>query len=689
MIGRLAASLEAERDRWILWVPVAIGAGIAVYFGLAAEPPRWAGILVLVACGAAGLAVSAPGWRVLVIAVGLVALGFQAAVERSVAVAGPILAEPTGTVALSGRIAEIEPQEDGQRIVLDHLSINGALVVPDRVRLHLAAAIELRAGGRIALDAALFPPPSPAAPGAFDFARQAWFARIGAVGYALSTPRQLDRDDGASWWERCRLAHGDLRHRLTMRIVGAIDKAGLPPGIGAVAAALITAERGPVAPETLQAFRDAGLAHILVIAGMHLSMVAGLVFVGLRAALAAIPPLALRLDIKKVTAAGALAVTFCYLVVSGGPVPTQRAFIMNAIVLLALLCDREAISPRSITWAAIFVLLREPEALLGASFQLSFAAVYGLIAAYEAIGPKMVVWRRRLGGVVLYVGGILLTTQVAGTATAFYTAFHFDRFATYGLLGNLLAVPLVGFWVMPSALLAFLLMPFGCDGFGWRLMGLGLLKVSAIAHWVAGLPGATADLPAIPVSALVVFTAGGLWLCLWRTGWRLFGLIGMAAAVAVWMHARPPDLLVDGAGRLIAVRDDRGRLALSSSRAARHSREAWLRQAGQGDEVRLWRDEPPSLISCDATFCRYHRRGWTVAILRTAAAACPAADLIVAPAADHLACPGRGIDGADVARFGTIAVWLGEAKGLRIETVADWQGRRPWSRPVPLIGGNY
>jgi competence protein ComEC len=696
----LGAAFLAERDRWILWLPVGLGSGIACYFALPSEPLRGIGPLVLSICLlAAGLS-----WRhrpralLAAVALGVFALGFTLGAERSRTVAAPVLAHPTKAMAVEGRIAEVEPLEQGlHRLVLDRLALPemaGTASAPAKLRIRLReAAGAWRPGQRILLRAVLMPPPAPAAPGAYDFSRQAWFQGIGAVGYAVGPPRLLPDQDEVGWGERIRLGLANLRHALTERIVAAIEAGGAGRGVGWVAAALITAERGPVSPDLLQAYRDAGLAHILVIAGMHMSMVAGLVFVALRGGLAAIPWIALRYPIKKWTAVCALAITLGYLVISGAPVPTQRAFMMNAILLGAVLLDREAISLRSITWAALLILLLRPEALISASFQMSFAAVYGLISGYEAIGPSFSRWRQahrsRWSVPLFYVAGILLTTQIAGTATAFYTIFHFNRYATYGLLGNFLAVPVVGFWVMPSALLAFCLMPFGLDPWAWQMMGWGIVCVSGIAQWVAALPGASIDLPSMPMAALALFTLGGFWLLLWRHRWRLWGLAGMAAGVLLYALDHPPDVLIAPSGQMMAGRGADGGLVFSRHQGEKMLRETWVKQAGQGSEAAFWRDADDGRLSCDDLGCLYRHGRHLLALAQRPEALtddCRAADLVVvATPVLRSPCPSARwfIDMRALEQGGTHAFWL-ESDRPRLQTVADWQGDRPWNHTRPL-----
>jgi len=696
LAGRLGAELLAERERWVLWLPVAVGSGVAVYFALPVEPARWIGPAVILAAASAALALRRRlPLLMLALGVGAAALGFTDATERTRAVAAPVLERPAVAVALEGRILSIEPLDAGQRITLDRLALPlrdaGPRPTRVRVRLPARAAAELDPGERVALRATLLPPPAPAAPGAYDFARQAWFLGIGAVGYSLGEIRQVDAPPPSGWSDRIGIAIARARRALTQRIVAAIPG----DGAGAVAADLVTGERGAVPPKILQSYRDAGLAHILVIAGMHMSMVAGLVFVAVRGLLAGIPWIALRYPIKKWTAAAALLVMAGYLVISGASVPTQRAFVMNAIVLLAVLLDREAISLRTISWAALAVLLFEPDSLVGPSFQMSFAAVYALIAAYEAATPRLAAWRRGEGlgwwtMPALYLGGIMLTTLVAGGATAFFTVYHFDRYATYALLGNILAVPVVGFWVMPAALLAMLLLPFGLDGWGWWLMGKGIALVDAIAAMTSHLPGAAIDMPSMPPAALIVFALGGLWLCLWRRKWRRLGLAGMAAGLLLYALHAPPDLLIDGTGRLAALRATDGLLVFSPERGDRRARETWAQMAGQGTAMPTWSDD--SAVRCDAQGCIWHAPGHMVALERLPEASiedCRAADVVIVPVPMFAPCPTARLvlDGLALRRGGTHEIWLDGEEQPRVLTVAEWQGARPWSvRPLSRRG---
>ena len=683
------AQFLSERDRWVLWLPVSFGGGIGAYFSLPAEP--WAGVGPS-AVVAAGLAMAAVRRHAVALLLALATLsgtlGFALAAWRTGDMSAPVLDRRLGPVTVIGRVLYAEPREDGLRLTLGRPDVArlAPAQTPARIRVSVRRAADVpRAGDEVRLRAVLMPPPEPAIPGAFDFARAAWFQQLGAVGYAVSS---LEIRAGASAEfsvaDGFRLGLTRLRQELTNRILAAL------PGVtGAVAAALMTGERSAIPEDVDAAFRDSGLAHLLSISGLHLALVAGILFVGVRGGLALWEPIALRRPIKKWAAAAALLGTFGYLLLSGSAVPTQRAFVMAGLMLVAVMLDRNALSMRSVAWAAVAVLLLAPEALLNPGFQMSFAAVVALIAGYETAHGRLAAWRagadwwRRFA---LYVGGVLFTTLLAGFATAPYAAFHFGRFVDFGLLANLLAVPLTSIWVMPWAVAAFLLMPFGLESLALAPMGLGVDGVVAVARLVAGWPGAVSLVPAMPLWGLLALTGGGLWLCLWQRPWRLVGVLVVAVgAGSPWLEA-PPDILIDGEARLMAVRGGDGRLILSE-RARGMVAETWLRRNAQ-DDAAVWPREGPSAdgaLRCDAAGCIWRRDGVLVALARSEAAVeedCRSADVVIATVPVRGRCPSARavIDRFDIARAGAHALWLGPGGQIRAESVRAWRGDRPWVR---------
>jgi competence protein ComEC len=443
----------------------------------------------------------------------------------------------------------------------------------------------------------------------------------------------------------------------------------------------------------LAAFRDSGLQHILSISGLHIGMVAGIVFFSVRFALALLPRAALYWNTKKIAAVAAfLAITF-YAAFAVQSVPTQRSWLMTGVVLGAVLIDRQAITLRLVAWAAGLLLLVMPEALASASFQMSFAAVIALVAAWEATRGTFARlrasgnWRGRVG---VWLLSTVMTSLVAGLASAPFALYHFNRFTVYALLANLLAVPLTGLWVMPLALAAGLLLPFGLEAWALVPMGWGIDGLLAIAERVASLDGAVALLPSMPMAGLVAVAAGLLWLSLWRSAWRVAGIVPVLAGLLSIGSVVPPDILVSGDGRLMAVRDAEGRLTLSVPRGDRFTRETWLRRDAQ-EEAESWPRNGVTAdgrLECRPSDCVYRANGKSVAIVRQARVL-PSAfrerDLVIATVNLFNVCraaAGQTVDRFDLLRDGAHAIWITQ-EGIRIETVRDARGARPWVPAIP------
>ena len=677
-----------ERTQLSLWLPVLLGCGIAFYFALPSEPDFWiAPAFFAFAATFAALGRANAGVFLLASGLAATALGFGVAQWRASDVAAPVIEQRLASVAVAGRIVAIEPRAEGVRLLLDRLAIAGRTPAqtPERIRVRIDAAGDLAPGDEIRLArVSLLPPPGPSVPGAFDFQRQAWFEQLGAVGSARGVPELLARGEISDW----RVAMNALRARVVARI-----RASLPDPAGAIAIALIAGEQGAVSPDALAAFRDSGLQHILSISGLHIGMVAGIVFFAVRFGLALAPRAALYWNTKKIAAVAAfLAISF-YAAFAVQSVPTQRSWLMTSVVLGAILIDRQAITLRLVAWAAGLLLLAMPEALASASFQMSFAAVIALVAAWEAArGPFANLrargdWRSKA---TVWFLGTAMTSLVAGLASAPFALYHFNRFTVYALLANLLAVPLTGLWVMPWALAAGLLLPFGLEAYALAPMGWGIDGLLAIAERVAGLDGAVALLPAMPIWGLAAIAAGLLWLSLWRSAWRVAGAAPVLAGLLSIGSVVPPDILVSGDGRLMAVRDAQGRLTLSVPRGDRFARETWLRRDAQ-EEAESWPRNGMSAdgrLDCRPSDCVYRANGKTVAIVRQARvlpSACRARDLVIATVNLFDVCraaAGQTVDRFDLQSNGAHAIWIAP-DGIRIETVRGARGVRPWVPAIP------
>lgn len=695
---QLSKAIEAERERWILWLPVGFGLGIALYFALPTEPSPFAAPLVLpplilgaVLAWRQAKAVGRPGPTALLSAFSiLMILGLAAAQWRTHRVEAPTL-ERRGAYHIEGEVRLVEARVKGDRLVLGNLSIEdlSSKAIPARVRFsRRKAEPPLVPGDRIRVRAMLMPPSPPSEPHGFDFARRAFFQQLGAVGYSLGS---VEITDHATGWDIAQ-SLATFRQHLAARI-----SAVVPGAAGAVATALLTGLRGTIPDHVWQDMQAAGMAHLLAISGLHLGLVAGTIFFAARIIMALIPPLALRWPTKKLAAGIALITAFIYLLMTGGTVPTQRAFIMTAMMLLAVMVDRNPFSMRLVGFAALIVLLTQPESLFGASFQMSFAAVIALIAVYETgigrppAGAAGLDWR-----LFMYVAGVVLTTIIASVATAPLAIYHFGRLPTFSILANVVAVPLTAFWIMPAGMLGMILLPFGLGDWCLVFMGTGVELMLAVAAWTADIPGAVVPVPRPPRATLVLVLLGGLWLALWRTGWRRLGLLPVLLGILLAAVHRQPDMLIDARGMLVAVRQGDEGLALSPWKKDSWVTKGWLRGAGQAGPA-PWTKEGQAgpaprtkvdqvrarTLRCDPLGCIYRRDGKQIAITRKADALpedCARNDLVISyPRIE--ACPNDTplIGPKELRASGGLALWI-DPDHIRRKSVADVRGNRPWTR---------
>ena len=439
-------------------------------------------------------------------------------------------------------------------------------------------------------------------------------------------------------------------------------------------------------------------------------------FFSVRLLLAAIPAIALRYPIKKWAAAAGIFGALGYLAISGGAFATVRSALMIVVIFGAVLLDRPALALRNVALSAFVILALYPESLFDAGFQMSFAAVTGLVATYEEV-------RRRMGRrsephpflrVLLFFGGIVFSTLIASVAVAPFAAYHFHQSQQYAVLANLVAIPICNLVVMPAALAALVLMPFGLEALALWPMGLGIDAMTWCANAVAKLPGAVGHIPAIPHLAFLLLVAGGLWLALWQSRLRLLGGALVLAGIALAPFLARPDILIARNGELVALRGPDGLLSALPARQSKYELERWLEF--DGDARKAAEVQRGAAFSCDGIGCVATVKGARIAVSRHPAAIaddCSAARVVVLNEPRPKSCElrdqasrtseegGAGNDGNrhaahntgaqtvidffDVWREGTHALYVeadpqnASSPRIRVDTVAAHRGDRPWA----------
>ena len=651
------------------WAVVLFGVGLVAYFALPSEP--FLPIIVAGIAAAAALAWRTVGSRQLAAAIALCILcGVGRAAWHTEAASHTILPERGRYHTVTGWVEDVERGGKGLRAIIRVDTISSIADPPPRVRVNTGETL-LVAGQGVAFRARLYAPPPPATPDGYNSARAAYFRGIGAYGRLVGEVERAEVSTPLPDRPARSLAHA--RHRLAARVRG-----NAPPDTAGLQAALITGVRHAIPPEQVESLRDAGLAHMIAISGLHMAVFAGYSYAALCWLFAGLPAARTR-DMRKPAAALALAIAAAYLAVSGASVSTQRAFVMIAVMLLAVLLDRQPFSLRSVSVAAFVTLALHPEAILSAGFHMSFAAVAALVVAYGwwnarrerfPEGPVRKAWSA--------FKSMAATSVIAGLATSGFAILHFGRLARYGLAGNLAAMPVFTVLTMPAAMVALLLMPFGLEAAPLWVMGKSLAFILWVAEGVSSWPGAVAQLPGAHPAALAVFAAGLMLLLLGRHRVRLAGLACLVAVPATAFHAPPAEMRVSDRGVVTLVRD--GKAYTANPRADAFGRRIWLE--GQGLPTRT---QPlADIAACDALGCDIAVGGTRVATVSSPAdvvAACAWADVVIlihrsAVPPTRRTCAAELIDADSLRETGPVSLRLQPSP-----RVIPSRQHRPWDVP--------
>lgn len=679
----LERQLQRERDQLALWIPVAVGTGIAIWFMVA---NAFGSLAIISFCVGFALTVRVFVYHGRIAAAGfwfavMVASGSSVIALRTASVAAPVLQRPT-VVTFYARIEKIELLSSRAiaRITLD---TEGKQKLPARVRVNIAlekASLALQSGAIIKLRARLMPPATAALPGAYNFAERAWYQGLGASGQALGAITIVAPAARNALW-------ADYRARLSAHV-----QSQMSAGAGAIAATLATGDRGAIVEADAEAMRNSGLAHLLSISGLHVTAVVGATYLLVLKLLALSPTLALRVRLPIVAAASAALAALAYTLLTGAQVPTIRACVAALLVLTAMIIGRSAITLRMVAVGALFVLLIWPESLIGPSFQLSFAAVTAIIALHEHRWMKTLIARRQ-DGVMRRIGRIILSLFLTGlvveVALMPIALFHFHKAGIYGALANIIAIPLTTFVIMPLEALALVFDSIGLGTPFWWLCDQMLGLLLQLAHFVSSRPGAVTLLPTMSLPAFGLVVYGGLWLFLWRERWRFWGLLPIAIGSLMIVTTRAPDLYITGDGKHVALRSSNGELLMMRNRSGDFIRDMLRENAGiKGEPLKL--EDAPG-VQCNADSCSFRvdrgGRNWVIVATRSnhyiaaleLAAACRRADILISSRWLPKSCTPRWlkVDRNLLAKVGGMTIDLETAT---IRTVRDHEGSQPWMR---------
>ena len=655
----IKSSLLNEADRWVLWLPVFFGFGIALYFSLPDEPSLNFAIALVIG-SAALFAVSHKKFalRMASLCLVFVVLGFASGKINTDLAEAPIFPGNKDAITISGNIVSISYSGDFPSLVLENLRIDeiDQKYLPKKIRLNVRTKFKepVRPGDRIITDAILSSPGRPAIPGEYDFAKFAYFDQVGAKGFAVKKIVKLKVGTEDSYIE-------NLRYTISEKI-----RESVPGDAGAMTDAIVTGDRSRISKEAYNDMRKSGLAHLIAISGINLVLAGGVMFFGFRSLMSLSYRFGERFPVKKLAAVAAILGETFYLLISGVQVSAVRSFIMVMLIMIGVVLDRAATPMRSVAFSALIILAFAPVSMLGPSFQMSYAATIALISVYEIFSKRFaskedkdltddgkVKWHKRLVNKIwLYPLTVIGSSLVAGLATAPFSAYHFSQFVNYGLLANLIAVPLTSLIVMPFLVIGLVLMPVGLQNIGLVPAGWANYWILQVANKIGNLPNSAVYVSQIPSWGLAVMTMGGLWFLLWQTRWRYYGFILIVIGLISPLTFKLPDIMINETGKLFAINRD-GKLYLSNMRNSFASK-AWLQYFAQGDKLKLEKADSYDVKGHSFAMACQNQPGFSVS-------------------------PGLCITYEELQKQGTHNIYLSAGK-ITVETVEEKRGNRPWTK---------
>lgn len=645
LLESVATALEYRR--LFILLPFAIIAGLITSLLTPYAPDSAA-----LATGAALLTAALPfAWRHL-LALRLVSittafwLGFSLLAVHAVLFGTTMLNRPVfGTYEM--RVDEIvsETAEEARVIVSAITPLEKARALPVRRARIVTKGAMLAPGDIIRAPVRFYPVPGPVLPNGFDTQFHAYFDGIGAYGNATRAVEIITPGSGT--------APERIVDAARRGIAARIDQTLSQPSAG-VARALINGDQSAVTDQVRETMSVAGLAHVLSVSGLHLTIVAALVLFTLRGGLALLPGMGQRIAVKRLAAIGAIIAALGYYGISGGNVAALRSTIMIVLVLGAVVFGRRALTMRNVAIAALVVIITDPSSVFRASFQLSFAAVIALVGVWELVRPPEGKDQSLIIRFANYLGGIVATSVVAGLATVLFSVYHFQQTSPLGVLGNLFSLPLVGFVMMPAALVATVLMPFGLESLPLVVLGWSIDRMLDLATITASWSSALNASPLLTPLALGIGLVAFAWFAFLPTWHRLIGPALMVPAVLFFALDQPPDVLIADTTQAVAIRGASD-LELVTGK-------------GTSFAVGVWRDTynakiegPSALIKCDSVGCfGSSPRGFRLAIVKDPVAFyedCPIADLVISRIEAPADCSAKAvIDATALAAGGTY--WL-------------------------------
>ncbi len=534
--------IENQSQNIFLWTPFLVAMGCALYFSLDSEPSKF----VIGALCAAFIAELFLRKHIVARAAALFTFGALYAAAYTHILATPQITRDIRDRTIIGVVKNIDYTDSKTRLSIQidgkYIDTTGAPIV----RVSISDAGTINIGDTVRAVVNLYRPNAPYADGAFNYARWAYFNHLTATGYIKDYE----------------IVSHDPPHNMNTVRDAIHNKSN-----SFLVDSLVLGYKNAVPRDDSPIWTSTGVGHVWSISGFHMTLVGGWLFALFYSIFRLIAPITRRVPARVPATICAWMGLILYLFLSGCDVATMRALLMTTLIFAAVVFGRSAISLRNVCVAMWIIILINPHYVMQAGFQLSFAAIFGLIWFWGVIKPKM-----PENKILKVLCTAALTSIVATVFTAPFVIAHFGAFPLYSLVGNLVLLPIFSVAIMPLVILGtFTAM------LGWHApLALAATIYDAglrIAHVITDLPYASLPMPNMPNAALIIFIVAGCALMFIRGVRRRMNyvtatIIAIIGATVVVVTPRPvfyatPD------HELVGFVEN-GKLKFNKSRASNH-----------------------------------------------------------------------------------------------------------------------
>ena len=534
--------IENQSQNIFLWTPFLVAMGCALYFSLDSEPNKFA-IGALCAVFIAGLFLRK---HIVARAAALFTFGALYAAAYTHILATPQITRDIRDRTIIGVVKNIDYTDSKTRLSIQtdgkYIDTTGAPIV----RVSISDAGTVNIGDTVRAVVNLYRPNAPYADGAFNYARWAYFNHLTATGYIKDYE----------------IISHDTPHNMNTVRDAIHNKSN-----SFLVDSLVLGYKNAVPRDDSPIWTSTGVGHVWSISGFHMTLVGGWLFALFYSILRLIAPITRRVPARVPATICAWMGLILYLFLSGCDVATMRAFLMTTLIFAAVVFGRSAISLRNVSVAMWIIILINPHYVMQAGFQLSFAAIFGLIWFWGVIKPKM-----PENKILKVLCTAALTSIVATVFTAPFVIAHFGAFPLYSLVGNLVLLPIFSVAIMPLVIFGTFTAMLGWHApltLAATIYDVGL----RIAHVITDLPYASLPMPNMPNAALIIFIVAGcalMFICGVRRRVNYVTAIIIAIIGATVVVAPPRPVFYATPDHELVGFVENGKLKFNKSRASNH-----------------------------------------------------------------------------------------------------------------------